>query len=298
MAGPIYDSSVKLSSGRAAGVLIPTAVQTSSDFLDYWSSLTCLYDPMWVPDDRRATLPVVFFHITGIRESGSTEVSKKRVILYEPQATDTANELAKVVRPSVLRSVADNAVRDPRVYNISAVLPFKPFGRYEKDGINIMFNTLSILASIVGWDDNAVVNGWGSAMAYANQVTALLGNVANSIEKLPSLNGVAYMNKNSLDAMWEASHFLCMKMWTGYEYKYVMITNVEVEKKGTEDDVFRLNLQVQETQVLTATRPAGRGGKLKGSLAKTILFATERALAQALEGVTGVYSEVKANTGK
>lgn len=249
MAGPVNGSKTK--------VVIPTIIQTSSDFIDYWSSMTCLYDPLWVADQNaeKVTLPIAYFHITGMREVGKTEVSKKRVLLYEPQVDNTADELSNAVRPSVMRSIMDNAVRDPKTYVINAILPYQPLGRYVTDGVSVVINTIGIFTALIGKYESSFMRYFSNAMSVVMATANVMASAAEIVGKLPNMDGVSFINKNSLEAMWENTHFLCMKLWTGYEYKFVMITNLEIEKKGNEDDVFRVNIEVQEMPVLTLTKP-------------------------------------------
>ena len=249
MAGPVNGSKTK--------VVIPTIIQTSSDFIDYWSSMTCLYDPLWVADQNaeKVTLPIAYFHVTGMREVGKTEVSKKRVLLYEPQVDNTADELSNAVRPSVMRSIMDNAVRDPKTYVINAILPYQPLGRYVTDGVSVVINTIGIFTALIGKYESSFMRYFSNAMSVVMATANVMASAAEIVGKLPNMDGVSFINKNSLEAMWENTHFLCMKLWTGYEYKFVMITNLEIEKKGNEDDVFRVNIEVQEMPVLTLTKP-------------------------------------------
>ena len=283
MAGPVNASKTK--------VVIPTIIQTSSDFIDYWSSMTCLYDPLWNADQNRdrVTLPIAFFHVTGMREVGKTEVSKKRVILYEPQVSTTSEELSNAVRPSVMRAIMDNAVRDAKTYVINAVLPYQPLGRYVTDGISVIVNTIGVFTALIGKYDSKFMNYFSSAMSMVMAATDVMSSAAEIVGKLPSMDGVSYINKNSLEAMWESTHFLCMKLWTGYEYKFVMITNIEIEKKGNEDDVFRVNIEVQEMPVLTLTKPKQlRLDPIDRNWAAKAVSAAETAVSSVLTKITGV----------
>lgn len=307
MAGPLNGSADSL----AGGILIPTMVQTSSDLLGYWTSLTCLYDPDWNAEQSRVTLPIAFFHIKSIREICTTNVSKKRVMLYEPQAKAKANaaadglsanaanrysasDLSNQFRRSILRSIVDNAYREAKTYEIEAIVPFQPVGRYINDGISVLTNTILSFLSVLGISDLAASQ---SFMSNISKVTKWISPITSAVEaagKLPNMDGVSYINKNSLEAMWDSMHFLCMKMWTGYDYKYVMITNIIFTKSPTEDDVYRASVQVMEVPVLTVTKPK----KLvvntinRNLAAKAVSYAQE-ALSKPLELLTGVRDATK-----
>jgi hypothetical protein len=282
MGGPLNGAG-----NSVTGIIVPTMIQLSSDLLSYWTSMTCLYDPMWVPENDRVTIPICMFHVTGIREVGTTQVSKKRILLYEPQSDNTVKEMADQVRPSVLRAITDNVVREPKMYTVNAILPFHPLGRYITSGMSVITDTIATFMTLLGQESlsTAIYTGLSVAMTAANQVKT----ATDLLSLLPSMSNVTYINKMSLDAMWERSHFLCMKMWTGYDYKFVMITNLEIEKKGVEDDVFRVTMQLQEMPVLTTAAPKNaKLGKANKLNAAKMVIATQDALSSALGVVTGV----------
>jgi hypothetical protein len=263
-----------------SGILIPTLIQTSADLLEYISSLTCLYDVNWVPEFGRVTLPISMFHVTGIHEIGKTNVSTKRVILYEPQSSDSAAVQANQVRPSVLRAITDNAVRDPKQYTLDIVLPFSPVDRSMESFAGMVGGALTIFSSMLGLDtfSDYVSQYLGTAYQYS---VGLVNDALQILNQLPSSNDFAYLNKNSLDSMWEKTHFLVMKMWTGLDYKFVLITDIDISKKPTEDDVFRGSLRVQEMPVLCVNKPSG-------STTASIPNPVEAPLSGILAKVTGV----------
>lgn len=307
MAGPLNGSADR----TVGGILIPTMVQTSSDLLSYWTSMTCLYDPDWSAEQSKVTLPIAFFHVKSIREICTTNVSKKRVMLYEPQAAALSNasadglsvnasqrysasDLSNQFRRSILRSIVDNAWREAKTYEIEAVVPFQPVGRYITDGISVLTNTVLSFLSVLGIKDVEASQSFMSNISKVTKWITPVSTAAQAVGKLPNMDGVSYINKNSLEAMWETTHFLCMKMWTGYDYKYVMITNIIFTKVPTEDDVFRASIQVMEVPVLTITKPK----KLvvnsinRNIAAKAVSFA-QKALSKPLELMTGVSEAVK-----
>ena len=307
MAGPLNGSADKLSSG----VLIPTMVQTSTDLLNYWTSLTCLYDPDWCAEQSRVTLPIAFFHIKSIKEICTTNVSKKRVMLYEPQKAAASNALAdgtaqsttqrysasdlsNQFRRSVLRSIMDNAYREAKSYEIEAVVPFQPIDRRITDGLSVLTNTILGFLSVLGISDLAQSQQFTSSISKVTRWISPVTSAAEAAGKLPSMDGVSYINKNSLEAMWDSMHFLCMKMWTGYEYKYVMITNLVFDKRPTEDDVYRVSMQVVEVPVLTITKPKKLvANTINRNVAARMVSFAQEALSKPLIALTGVKDAVK-----
>ncbi len=247
MSGPLNGS------GSVGGIIIPTMIQTSSDLLAQWTGMTCVYDVNWSPLYGKVTLPICMFHITEMHEISTTQVSTKRVILYEPQVDEDAVEMAKTVRPSVLRTIADNAVRNPRTYTISGILPYMLVDRKMREFADILSGAVTTFLTLLG-ADKLLTSFYGVGSFFSSQVD-VANKVISILDRLPNLNGISRINKESLDAMSDRTHFLCMKMWTGYDYKFVLITNLDISKKPTEDDVYRFSMQVQEMPVLSVNRP-------------------------------------------
>jgi hypothetical protein len=271
--------------GSKTGIVIPTLIQTSNDLLRYWTGMTCLYDVQWTPESDRATLPICMFHVNDIHEISKTDISSKRVIMYEPQSSNTAVEMASRVRPSILRAVVDNAFKNPKQYNLDVVLPFMPVDRSMKDYAGILSGAVSMFASLISESAmSAALASYTSGLG-----VDLAHKMIDTLSGLPNSSGVAYMNKNSLDAMWDRTHFLCMKMWTGYDYKFVMISNMDISKKPTEDDVFRGSIQVQEMPVLSANRPKSvKINNVSANPIVQIISSAETALSDILVTATGV----------
>jgi hypothetical protein len=242
---------------RAVGLVIPTILQTSLDIINWFTSITCLYNKHWYAEEDRVTLPIVFFHVTGISEDWQVTTSKKRVLLYEPDEEIDVAEAANPVREGVMQTIVDNRVVEPKTYNLSVIVPAQPLGRRFTEGIktatDMVFGMLDIMGGLAG-----KVSGVSAARSILSLSLQGIGIVQHAVDiqgKLPGMDGASYINKNSLEAMIESGLILTMKMWTGFDYKFVMITGGHIEKKPAEDDVFRGTLQLQEIPVLTITPP-------------------------------------------
>jgi len=307
MSGPVIrGQDDKLGVGDLSGgiqgvsnIIIPTMVQSAADALSYVDSMTCLFDPRWVAQQNKVTLPIAFFHINSIREIHKTNVSTKRVLLYEPQVDMTSSAAANQVRPSVMRAITDNAYRDPKTFVINAILPYQPVGRYIKEAINTVSATVLGFMSMLGVNtDNPILGEdlnrvWTGAFSSVSTALKLMSQTADAVGKMPNMNGVSYINKNSIDAMAEGAQILCMKMWTGYDYEFVIIENMEIEKKPLEDDVFRVTLQVKVVNVLTVTRPSDpKPTAISRNWASRAISTTEAALSIPLRELTGVDTAV------
>jgi hypothetical protein len=144
-------------------------------------------------------------------------------------------------------------VKQPTTYNVEAVVPFQPIGRYITEGVKTVSDMLVSFADLLGGDGYA--NGWESFFSTVFSYLKMANTAVEAAGKLPGADGVSYINMNSLEAMAESCRALCMKMWTGYHYKFVQITNMSSAKRGNEDDVFRVSMALQEKPVLAVSKP-------------------------------------------
>jgi hypothetical protein len=265
------------------GILVPTMLQLAVDVLSYWTSITCLYDRYWSAEQDRVTLPVCLFHVTRITESWTNEVSRKRVILYEQGGEEVHDRM----RSGVMQTITDNIVKQPKVYQLEIVIPFQPTGRYVSEGVKTISDLVAGVSDLLG--GTAFTNVWEGIFSSVFAIFKTASTAAEFAGKLPGMDGVSYINKNSLEAMAESGRSLCMKMWTGFDYKYVVITGMSIEKKPLEDEVFRGTLQLQEMPVLAITPPQQiLPAEIDRNWAVTAISAVHRALVTPLVAMTGV----------
>jgi hypothetical protein len=265
------------------GIIVPTILQIASDILSYWTSITCLYDRWWESEQDRITLPICLFHVTKITETWANEVSKKRVILYELGDESVYDPM----RPGAMQTITDNIVKQPKTYQLEIIIPFQPIGRYISEGIKTVSDMIVGFSDLLGGDGFTDV--WEGTFSSVFSLLKTVSTAAEVAGKLPGMDGVSYINKNSLEAMAESGRSLCMKMWTGFDYKYVVITGASIEKRPLEDDVFRGTLQLQEMPVLAITPPKQMlPVTVDRNWAVTAISAVQGALVAPLIAMTGV----------
>jgi hypothetical protein len=274
------------------GIIVPTVLQMAADVVNYWTSMTCLYDRYWSAEEDRVTLPVCMFHIKKITPTFSNEVSKKRVILYEPaeDGRTTTEKMSDPLRAGVMQTVVDNVVKNPRTYNMEVIVPFQPVGRYISEGVKTVSDMVTAFSDLLGGGAPGGFTDWWEGIF--SSVFALLKTANTAAEfagKLPGMDGVSYINMNSLEAMADSCRTLCMKMWTGYDYKFVMIINMTYDKDPKEDNVFRATLTLQEMPVLAIAKPTPlRINSTDRNWAVTAITAVQGALISPLVAMTGV----------
>jgi len=283
------------------GIIVPTVLQMAEDALSYWTSMTCLYDRYWVADPDVVTLPICMFHVKKITPAFSNEISKKRVILYEPQEENSmsAAAMSDGMRQGVMQTIVDNIVKNPKTYTVEAIVPFQPIGRYVSEGIKTIPDMVTAMSDLLGGDTpGGFTDIWEGVFSSVFAFMKTAGQAAELAGKLPGMDGVSYINMNSLEAMADSCRTLCMKMWTGYDYKYVAISNLTYDKDPKEDDVFRATFTAQEMPVLNVTKPSPlKVNKINRNWAATAITAVQGALVSPLIALTGVKKESESDSG-
>jgi hypothetical protein len=228
------------------------------------------------------------FHVKKITHVHSVEASKKRVILYEQQDA-TAADKADALRPSVMRAVTDNVVKQPTTYSMEVIVPFQPFGRYFTESAKLVPDLVVTFSDLIGGVSNGATGVIESIFSTAFSLFKMWNTVTDTLAKLLDDTGAAYINMNSLEAMADSCRTLCMKMWTGYDYKFVMITGMSFEKQPNEDDVYRATLSLQEIPVLAVSPPKPLNGGTKAlSIQAKLAALTQGVLIAPLVQLTGV----------
>jgi len=288
---------------NTTGIIVPTVLQMATDALNYWTSMTCLYDRYWEPDPDKVTLPVCMFHVKKIVPTYTVETSEKRVILYEPQQDEKIDtkKMADQMRHEVMQTVVDNAVKKPVTYSAELIVPFQPIGRYVTEGIKTVSDMVVAMSDLFGGSlPGGFTDWWEGIFSTVFSLMKTAGQAAEFAGKLPNMNGASFINMNSFEAMADSCRTLCMKMWTGYDYKYVMITGMTPDKQPTEDNVFRVSATFKEMPVLAVSRPKSpKASTIDRSWAVTAISAVQGALVSPLIAMTNVKNAAEGGkTGK
>jgi hypothetical protein len=237
-------------------ILIPTVLQWASDSISYWTNMTALFNPNFDEGDSDVqTLPICLFHMKKMTETHQNDVSQQRVMLYETQKAPDTEEMANPVRKGVMQTVVDNIVRKPKTYNLELIVPLGHIGRYIKDGLKNIGTGVTFVTDLInGATESINVPGMGNPVQWVFNTlagsTAITGTIKGVLDIADSLGTTNTVNKNSLEAMAQSGQILILKTWLGFDYKYVTITGLSIDKTPTEDDVFRATVQLQEMPVL------------------------------------------------
>ncbi len=120
--------------------------------------------------------------------------------------------------------------------------------------------------------------------------TALYGTEISASSIFTMLCQQQDYNKNSIEYMWRNRRILKLKMWTGWQFKYLVIQNFEVTKDGENGSFFEGTLTCQEMPIITLKNKSSVAttfmSKISSVLGKGIKIATET-FVKAMEATAG-----------
>lgn len=279
---------------------VTTALHCTKKLLQGLSGLTFLVDENWTPSNEMYTLPIAFFHLISCKENMPSEVSEKRIILYQSDAAE-ANIESLPVKQSVLEVIADNRINKPKTYTCDVIIPYGDLSKIFNHSFSAVNNALQFLETTELSNITLKVDGVDSSLKEVQStIQSLYGstrtfisffNLLHSffpwqgIQNFFSLTGATSFgfNTKSLEKMRNESAFCLFKNWDSWETKRVSIKNLTFDKKGTEDSFIRGTLELVETPIYTISslnkaakptlRPANALEKaLQGGISSFISF--------------------------
>lgn len=247
--------------GRDKAIMLPTILKVTSEEINYWTNMTCFYDKQWTFNPKLSTVPLCFFHIISMREVTTATMAEKRVIVYQaPQGSGGvvgSRTQSPAYRPN-LEVITDNIVVQPKQYQMEVIIPDTLIGPFIKQGIA----RLSAMTEFMGEADfisdgaaSTIESGMRLLQTAFDTVTTA-GQIADKVLGAMETGStqIATINKNSIEAMIGSGHVLCFKNWTGYNYSYGVLTNLDITKRPSENGVFRGTLTFQEAPVLNISQ--------------------------------------------
>lgn len=230
---------------------VRTSVKFSEDILKLLSGLTYFYDSNWIPDYQASdSLPFAFVHVIKDSVTQTSNVSTKRIILYEDNVAKVVKSSG--IKPSVLEVVADNIVNEPPVHQIECLVPYGVLtGMFSKVSSTIE-TVLSLIAESVSTEKNVSNSGWNklrSVQASMNAGAAYVAELNSLISKFSESSHASY-NVDSISAMQTNRSVIKYKTWEGSKSIYGVIKNSHFEKAGDEEDFMRGTIEFQELPVM------------------------------------------------
>ena len=274
------------------GLEVTTALHCTKKQLQSLSGLTFLVDENWSPSNENFTLPIAFFHMLSCKEFMQSDVSEKRIILYQSDATQ-AEVSGQPVKQSVLEVIADNRLNRPKTYTCEVLIPYGDLSTMFNHSFSAMNNALTFLETNTDAPTKQIQSTiqalYASLKTFSSFASLMLAFFPK--ENLQNLLGIAGsasfgFNSKSLEKMREESAFCLFKSWDSWDTKRVSIKNLTFDKKGTEDRFIRGTIELVETPIYTI------GAKGSGSIKKmrepTKL---EKALKTGISGFIEFYKE-------
>lgn len=230
---------------------VRTSIKFSEDILKLLSGLTYFYDSDWIPNFQESdSLPFAFVYVIKDTITKVSNVSTKRIILYEDNVAKVVNTSS--LSKSVLEVVADNIVNEPAVHQIECLVPYGILtGMFSKIS-NTIETVLSLIAETTHTEKETSNNGWDRLRSAQASLNAGVGyvNELNSLVSKYSASSHATYNKDSLLAMQDNRSIIKYKTWEGAKSIYGAIKHIRIEKMGDEDDIMRATIEMQEMPVM------------------------------------------------
>jgi hypothetical protein len=285
------------------GLFIGTMLRTTSKALDLFEHMSFLYDPDWVITQKMSTIPLCFFYEQEESETHSADVASKKIVTY---SSDTGLSAAGVQRAQ-LSAVADNIVGKPKTYRISCLVPaasltnfFSPLTRTVEATVEAFAEQTGTAGTLSDTLQNIGIQSAKQVSSLVNTVLELLAtlNASSSAKQITSsvlstaLKSVGISgnffnaltieyNKNSLAYMKERNHILSYKHWTDWAYKKVVITGLNLVKKGENSDFYEGTIDLTELPVTVISPSKNITTKLSAYYA-----VQQEAVASAAKGIT------------
>ena len=216
--------------------------------------MTFLYDPNWEYESMNPTYPISFFYVKKLTEDMASETSQKPMLFYNSKSSESNS-----VGAGLMNIVADNIIIKPKVYKLDVVIPMNMNNFFSGGFFNVSHNTNANTFMFSSGEGTAIDKQLSSITSIASSVmgilktllVALYGTEISASSIFTMLCQQQDYNKNSIEYMWRNRRVLKLKMWTGWNFKYLVITNFEVSKEGTTGDFFEGTITCQELPILT-----------------------------------------------
>lgn len=262
-----------------------TGLKYDTNVVKALNNLTFLYDPNWEYETGNATYPIAFFYVRKLTEDMSAEPSQKPLLFYNSE--NGKNKDSKSA--GLINIVADNIIIKPKTYKLDLLIPmnmnnFFSNGYYNADTItSVNAFLLTSIKEVVSKVGESNIQDWNKQLSVVSNIgakslnilktllTALYGTELSASSIVTMLCQQQDYNKNSIEYMWRNRRILKMKMWTGWNFKYLAITNFEVTKTGENGSFFEGTLTCQEMPILTLKKSSSLSTTFMSSHVSAVL---------------------------
>ena len=269
-----------------------TGLKYDTNVVKALNNLTFLYDPNWEYESQNPTYPIAFFYVKKQTEDMVSETSQKPMLFYNTDGDDKDS-----VKAGLMNIVADNIIIKPKVYKLDVLVPMNmdTFFSGGYFNTNNVVNTNAFMFSSGANQGNkqlsSVMNIASKTMGILRTLfTALYGTEISANSIFTMLCQQQDYNKNSIEYMWRNRRILKLKMWNGWQFKYLVIQNFAITKDGENGSFFEGTLTCQEMPIITLKNRSSVAttfmSKISSVLGKGIKIATET-FVNAMEATAG-----------
>ena len=251
-----------LNKKNVSPLTVITGIKYEASLIKAFNNVTFAYDPNWEYEQGNPTYPISFFYVKSMTEQMSSDVSQKPMLFY-----DTVADGKDATKGGLMNIVADNIINKPKEYKLDIIIPandntfknnsfsFESMtdvnGFIFKNGSFKGSTALSTTARVVGISFGIV----------ETLIKALYGTSISATSILNTILQQQDYNKASLEFMWSNRRIIKLKLWNGWNFKYLVIKNLDITKTGENGDFYTGSLTCQEVPILTF-RDQGEKSKL------------------------------------
>ena len=251
-----------LNKKNVSPLTVITGIKYEASLIKAFNNVTFAYDPNWEYEQGNPTYPISFFYVKSMTEQMSSDVSQKPMLFY-----DTVADGNDATKGGLMNIVADNIINKPKEYKLDIIIPandntFKnnSFSFESMTEVNgFIFSNGSFKGS-TALSTTARVVGISFGIV-ETLIKALYGTSISATSILNTILQQQDYNKASLEFMWSNRRIIKLKLWNGWNFKYLVIKNLDITKTGENGDFYTGSLTCQEVPILTF-RNQGEKSKL------------------------------------
>lgn len=241
-----------LNKKNVSPLTVITGIKYDASLIKAFNNITFAYDPNWKYEQGNPTYPISFFYVKSMTEQMSSDVSQKPMMFY-----DTVADGNDATKGGLMNIVADNIINKPKEYVLEIIIPandntFKnnSFSFESRTEINgFIFSKSSFKGSKALSTTARVVDI--SFGIVETLIKALYGTSKSATSILNTILQQQDYNKASLEFMWSNRRIIKLKLWNGWNFKYLAIKSLNITKTGENGDFYEGSLTCQEVPILT-----------------------------------------------
>lgn len=241
-----------LNKNNVSPLTVITGIKYDASLIKAFNNVTFAYDPNWEYEQGNPTYPISFFYVKSMTEQMSSDVSQKPMLFY-----DTIADGNDATKGGLMNIVADNIINKPKEYKLDIIIPanditFKnnSFSFDSMTEVNgFIFSNSSFKGSTALSTTARVVD-----ISFGIAETLIKALYGTSISATSILNTILHQqdyNKASLEFMWSNRRIIKLKLWNGWNFKYLAIKSLDITKTGENGDFYEGSLTCQEVPILT-----------------------------------------------